>query len=147
MQTSSILLVEDNPDDVTLARRAFRKNNIDNEIIVAKDGAEALQLLLPADQSSAQVNPAIVLLDLNLPKVSGLDVLRRLRADERTEMLPIIMLTTSSEDRDVEYSYRLGANSFVRKPVNFDDFQNAARVLGEYWLEINEGPEGPTSAG
>jgi two-component system response regulator len=142
MQTNSILLVEDNPDDVTLALRAFRKNEFDHDIVVARDGAEALDLLLP-EHDGTPVRPRVVLLDLNLPKISGLDVLRRLRSDERTRMLPVIVLTTSSEERDVESSYQLGANSFVRKPVSFADFVGAAKVLGVYWLEINETSEPP----
>jgi two-component system response regulator len=141
MNDSPILLVEDNPDDVMLTLRAFKKNNITNELIVAGDGEQALEYLLPADDRQPRrdrLQPAIVLLDINLPKVSGLEVLRRLRADERTEALPVIVLTTSNEERDMVESYRLGANSYVRKPVVFSDFLDAARILGLYWLLVNE---------
>ena len=137
MNNRPILLVEDNPDDVTFTLRAFRKNNISNEVIVATNGEEALDILLPDDDTPA-FQPALVLLDVKLPKVGGMEVLRRIRSDPRTESLPVIVLTTSNEDTDIVTSYRLGANSFVRKPVVFGDFLHAASVLGVYWLAINE---------
>jgi two-component system response regulator len=137
MNNRPILLVEDNPDDVTFTLRAFRKNNISNEVIVATNGEEALDILFPAGAASA-FQPALVLLDVKLPKIDGMEVLRRIRSDPRTESLPVIVLTTSNEETDIVNSYRLGANSFVRKPVVFGDFLHAARVLGVYWLAINE---------
>jgi two-component system, response regulator len=132
-----ILLVDDNPDDVTFTLRAFKKNSITNEIVVAVDGEQALQMLLPEDEAQP-FRPALVLLDLKLPKVDGLEVLRRIRADPRTQSLPIVVLTTSSEDADIARSYQLGANSFVRKPVVFSEFLSAANVLGVYWLLVNQ---------
>jgi two-component system response regulator len=137
MNKGPILLVEDNPDDVTFTMRAFKKNNILNEIVVASDGEEALDLLLPADATPA-LRPALVLLDVKMPKVGGMEVLRRIREHSSTRSLPVIMLTTSSEEVDIVTSYRLGANSFVRKPVVFSDFLHAASVLGVYWLMINQ---------
>jgi two-component system, response regulator len=132
-----ILLVEDNPDDVLFTIRAFTQNHIRNEIIVANDGEQALRLLLPADGSNP-LRPALTLLDIKLPKVDGLEVLRAIRSDERTRSLPVVVLTTSSEERDIVESYRLGANSFVRKPVVFGEFVEAANVLGMYWLLVNQ---------
>ena len=132
-----ILLVEDNPDDVLFTLRAFEKNNIFNEVIVAADGEQALQYLLPADDGAA-LRPALVLLDVNLPKVDGLEVLRRIRSHPRTAGLPVVVLTTSNEERDIVDSYRLGANSFVRKPVTFAEFVDATKVLGVYWLLVNQ---------
>jgi two-component system, response regulator len=138
-----ILLVEDNPDDVELTLRAFRKNNIANEILVARDGAEALDQL--HGQGAANGLPAVVLLDLKLPKVDGLAVLRRIREDERTALLPVVILTSSREERDLVSGYSLGANSYVRKPVDFGEFVEAVKQLGLYWLMLNEVPptEGP----
>jgi two-component system response regulator len=136
----TILLVEDNPDDETLTLRAIKKNNIKNRVVVARDGAEALDLLLGAGRDAAL--PQLVLLDLKLPKVDGLEVLRRIRADDRTRRLPVVVLTSSKEDADVVASYDLGANSYVRKPVNFDQFIEAVRQLGLYWLVLNEAPPG-----
>jgi CheY-like chemotaxis protein len=136
-----ILLIEDNADDELLTRRAFRKNNILNEVVVAHDGAEAVDLLLG---SSVPPAPAVILLDLNLPKISGLEVLRRLRADERTRLLPVVILTSSREEQDLIEGYRLGANSYVRKPVDFAEFLNATRQLGLYWLMLNEAPPSGT---
>lgn len=133
----TILLVEDNPDDVMFTMRAFERNNISNEIVVASDGAEALEYLLPQDESRA-LTPALILLDVNLPKVDGLEVLRRIRSNSRTSGLPVVVLTTSSEERDIVESYRLGANSYVRKPVIFGEFVDATKVLGVYWLLVNE---------
>jgi two-component system response regulator len=137
-----ILLVEDNPDDEALTLRAFRKNNIKNEVVVARDGAQALDYLFATGRYEGDVTdlPQVVLLDLKLPKVDGLEVLRRIRADERTRLLPVVILTSSKEERDVVDGYRLGANSYVRKPVNFDEFLDAARQLGLYWLLLNEPP-------
>ena len=137
MNNGTILLVEDNPDDVLFTLRAFERNKISNDVVVAADGAQALEYLLPADDSSA-LNPALVLLDVNLPKVDGLEVLRRIRSHARTAGLPVVVLTTSNEERDIVESYRLGANSFVRKPVTFADFVEATKVLGIYWLLVNE---------
>jgi len=137
MNGGTILLVEDNPDDVLFTLRAFEKNNIFNEVIVAADGEQALQYLLPADDGAA-LRPALVLLDVNLPKVDGLEVLRRIRSHPRTAGLPVVVLTTSNEERDIVDSYRLGANSFVRKPVTFAEFVDATKVLGVYWLLVNQ---------
>jgi two-component system response regulator len=145
MKPGTILLVEDNPDDVTLTVRAFRKNNIGNEMAVACDGEEALRYLLPDAATGAVVAPlpVMVLLDINLPKVNGLDVLRRIRSHERSRHLPVVVLTTSSEERDIVESYDLGANSYVRKPVVFESFIDAIRVLGLYWLLVNESAPAP----
>jgi two-component system response regulator len=137
MNNKPILLVDDNPDDVTFTLRAFRKNNFGNEIVVASDGAHALEILLPENAAQA-FHPALVLLDIKLPKIDGLEVLRRIRAHPRTHSLPVVVLTTSSEDTDIASSYRLGANSFVRKPVVFSEFVNAASMLGMYWLLLNQ---------
>jgi two-component system response regulator len=137
-----ILLVEDNPDDEALTLRALRKNNIKNEVIVARDGAEALDYLFGtgsyADREWA--TPQVVLLDLKLPKIDGLEVLRRIRADVAKALLPVVILTSSKEEQDLASSYRLGCNSYVRKPVNFEQFIEAARQLGLYWLVLNEAP-------
>jgi two-component system, response regulator len=132
-----ILLVEDNPDDVLLTVLAFAKNGFANEIVVLPDGEACIATLLPEHGGPALV-PAMVLLDINLPKIGGLDVLRRIRADDRSRDLPVIMLTTSGEQRDIVDSYRLGANSFVRKPVVFAEFVAKVRILGAYWLRVNE---------
>ena len=137
MNSGTILLVEDNPDDVLFTLRAFERNKISNDVVVAADGEQALEYLLPADESRA-LNPALVLLDVNLPKVDGLEVLRRIRSHPRTVALPVVVLTTSNEERDIVESYRLGANSFVRKPVTFAEFVEATKVLGVYWLLVNE---------
>ena len=141
MVEKTILLVEDNADDEALTLRAFAKNNIKNQVVVARDGAEALDYLFAqGDYQGRDVAtlPQLVLLDLKLPKVDGLEVLRRIRADPRTESLPVVVLTTSNEERDIVESYRLGANSYVRKPVIFTEFLTAANVLGVYWLAVNE---------
>ena len=133
-----ILLVEDNPDDERLTIRALRKGNIANDILVARNGEEALALVL-----NAEPLPCVVLLDLKLPKIDGLEVLQHIRSNERTRLLPVVVLTSSSEDRDIIESYNLGANSYVRKPVDFDQFTEAVRQLGLYWAVINEPlPEG-----
>jgi two-component system response regulator len=134
---SLILLAEDNPDDVLLTRRAFARNGFDNPILDVPDGEACLQLLLP-DQGPAGADPAFLLLDISLPKINGLDVLRRLRADPRTRLLPIVLLTTSREQRDVLDGYRLGANSYVCKPVSFTGFVSVVRTLATYWLRVNE---------
>lgn len=143
MGNGIILLVEDNPDDVTLTLRAFEQQHITNEIIVARDGVEALDYLFGtgnfADRDTS-VLPAVILLDLKLPKVDGLEVLRRLRADDRTKLAPVVILTSSMEEVDVVRSYQLGANSYVRKPVDFLQFAEAVRELGLYWLLLNEAP-------
>jgi two-component system response regulator len=139
MKNKVILLVEDNPDDVRLTRRAFDKSNIANELVVMPDGAEAMRFLMDcADGSSPQ--PAVILLDLKLPKVDGLEVLKRIRADSRLRRLPVVVLTSSKEEQDILNSYDLGANSYIRKPVDFDQFANAVQQLGLYWLLLNEPP-------
>jgi two-component system response regulator len=138
-----ILLVEDNPDHVALTIRALKKNNIANDVIVATDGAEALDMLHARGEYADQPigNPNVVLLDLKLPKVDGLEVLRSLRADDRTMLLPVVILTSSDEEQDVVQSYRSGANSYIRKPVDFMQFLEATKQLGLYWLVLNEGPK------
>jgi CheY-like chemotaxis protein len=135
-----ILLVEDNPDDAELAVRAFGRTNVRHQLVLARDGVEALDYLLPGDAPSAapQPLPAMVLLDLKLPRVDGLEVLRRLRAHQRTKHLPVVVLTSSAENDDILASYERGANSYVRKPVDFSQFLEAARHLGGYWLELNQ---------
>jgi two-component system response regulator len=135
-----ILIIDDSPDDVTLTLRALKKNNITNAVDIAADGEEALRYLFPSDEPPAgrtDALPALVLLDLNMPKVSGLEVLRSIRSDPRTKYLPVVVLTTSTEERDIVNTYDLGANSFVRKPVAFDEFLEAVRLLGMYWLLVN----------
>lgn len=136
-----ILLVEDNEDDEILTRRAFQKNNVKNEIVVAHDGREALDWLFGEGEHAGRdttVQPEIVLLDVNMPRVGGLEVLERIRADDRTSLVPVVMLTSSKQEEDLVRSYELGANSYVRKPVEFDAFVDAVRTLGIYWLMINE---------
>ena len=138
-----ILLVEDNPDDEALTLRALKKNNIKNEVVVARDGAEALEFLFGTGKYAGRntdVIPQVVLLDLKLPKVEGLEVLRQVRADKRTKLLPVVILTSSNEEQDRIQGYGLGANSYVRKPVDFSQFLEAARQLGLYWLVLNETP-------
>jgi len=138
-----ILLVEDNPNDVELTLRAFEKSNVTNEIVVARDGELALHYLFatgPHANRDPTMLPRVVLLDVKLPKIDGLGVLRRMRADARTKRLPVVMLTSSKEEKDVMTSYDLGANSFVRKPLDFGQFVNAAGHLGLYWLTMNEPP-------
>lgn len=140
-----ILLVEDNPNDVELTLRAFEKSNLGNEIVVARDGEQAIHYLFatgPHADRSPMAMPDVVLLDMKLPKLDGLGVLRRMRADKRTKRLPVVMLTSSREESDVASSYDLGANSFVRKPVDFGEFVDAAKRLGIYWLIMNEPPPG-----
>jgi two-component system response regulator len=138
-----ILLVEDNADDLELTLRPFEKSNLAHQCVVARDGQEALDYLFSAGAFAGRdplAIPEVVLLDLNLPKLDGLDVLRRMRADERTRLLPVVILTSSNEEQDVVRSYALGANSFVRKPVDFAQFLAAARDLGVYWLDLNVTP-------
>jgi two-component system response regulator len=142
-ESKVILLVEDNPDDEALTLRALNKNNIKNEVVVARDGAEALDYLFGTGKYTGRdtaVMPQVVLLDLKLPKIEGLEVLRRVRADERTGLLPVVILTSSNEDQDRIAGYGLGANSYVRKPVDFSQFLEAARQLGLYWLVLNQAP-------
>ncbi len=139
----TILLVEDNPDDVELTLRALKQHNIRNESVVVRDGAEALEYLFAAGayaDRDTNVMPAVVLLDLKLPKVDGLEVLQRMRADERTKLIPVVILTSSREEKDIINGYKFGANSYVRKPVDFTQFVEAVRQLGLYWLIINEPP-------
>ena len=138
-----ILLVEDNPDDEALTIRALQKNNILNTVVVARDGAEALDFLFGMGKHSGRdtsILPELVLLDLNLPKLNGLEVLKRVREDARTKLLPVVILTTSNEEQDKLKSYTLGANSFIRKPVDFQQFSEAIRQLGVYWLVLNQSP-------
>ncbi len=136
----TILLVEDDPDHEVLTIRALRKSNIANEIRVARDGEEAIRLLFGQDEDSLKATPQVILLDLKLPKVEGLEVLRRIRESEKTKMLPVVILTSSDEESDIVRSYRLGVNSYIRKPVNFTEFAEATRQLGMYWLVLNECP-------
>jgi two-component system, response regulator len=143
MKSKTILLVEDNADDEALTFRALMKNNIGSQLVVARDGAEALDYLFATGQYSGRdmnLVPQVVLLDLNLPKVSGLEVLRQLRANERTKYLPVVILTSSNEEQDRLHGYDNGANSYVRKPVDFNQFIEAVRQLGLYWLILNELP-------
>ncbi len=143
MENKTILLVEDNPDDVALTLRAFEQNKVSNDVVVARDGAEALDYLFAGGKFAGRdmsVMPAVILLDLKLPKVDGLEVLRRLRADDRTKLQPVVILTSSKEESDVVNGYKLGANSYVRKPVDFAQFAEAVRQLGLYWLVVNEPP-------
>lgn len=143
-----ILLIEDNPDDELLAVRALRKNNIGNEIVVARDGVEALDYLFGTGKYNGRdlsEMPQIILLDLKLPKIDGLDVLKKIRSDDRTKLLPVAVLTSSKEEKDLISSYSLGANSYIRKPVDFDQFCECVRQLGLYWLVLNEAPPGKKS--
>jgi len=138
-----IMLVEDNPDDEELTLRALRKANIANEVFVARDGTEALDFLFSTGRHSERTPlpmPAVVLLDLKLPKLNGIDVLKRMRADPRTQLIPVVVLTSSSEDEDMLKSYQSGANSYVRKPVEFSSFANAVTQLGMYWMLLNQVP-------
>ncbi|MBI4667383.1 MAG: response regulator [Nitrospinae bacterium] len=135
MLSKTIFLVEDNPDDVALTLRAFKQANISNNISIARNGEEALDMLFAMEKL-----PAVVLLDLNLPKMDGLEVLKALRENERTSMLPVVILTSSMEDRDIAEGYALGANSYIVKPVDFGQFATAAKQVGLYWLVLNETP-------
>lgn len=143
MDEKTILLVEDNPDDEALTLRAFNKNNIRNRVVVARDGIEALDYLMGKNKDTNEsvlpdILPELVLLDIKLPKLDGLEVLQRIRNNERTKHLPVVILTSSKEEQDILESYRLGANSYVRKPVDFSQFLDAVRQLGLYWLVLNE---------
>src|ERR1700722_6836841 len=143
MNNNVILLVEDNPDDEALTLRALQKNNIRNEVIVAHDGVEALDYLFGTGKyegRNTDLMPHVILLDLNLPKLNGLEVLKRLRSDKRTKLLPVVILTSSNDEHDRINGYDLGANSDVRKPVDFNQFMDAVRQLGLYWLILNEMP-------
>jgi two-component system response regulator len=142
MTVKPILLVEDNPDDELLTLRALKKNNVQNDIVVARDGAEALAHLVGSGEGGGSdlLSPALVLLDLKLPKVDGIEVLRRLRANPATRLTPVVILTSSREEQDLIAGYELGANSYIRKPVDFRQFSEAIRCLGLYWLVLNEPP-------
>ena len=143
MKNKIILLVEDNPDDVKLTLRALKKSNILNEVVVAQDGVEALDYLFGTGKfegRDTRIMPQMILLDLKMPRMDGLEVLQRIREDERTKVFPVVILTTSSEDKDRVESYKLGANSYIRKPVDFNQFVEAVRQLGLYWLVLNEAP-------
>jgi len=145
MRDEIILLVEDNPDDELLTLRALEKNGVAGEVVVARDGVEALDYLFGTGSYTGRdtgVMPQLILLDLKLPKIDGLEVLRRLRADERTRLLPVVILTSSKEQQDMLDGYGLGANSYVRKPVNFEQFVTAVEQLKLYWLVLNEAPPG-----
>jgi two-component system response regulator len=148
MTENVILLVEDSPRDEELTLRALKKNNIRNEVAIVHDGAEALDYLFATGayaQRDASILPEVVLLDLKLPKIDGIEVLRRIRADDRTKLLPVVMLTSSDEEKDVRSSYSAGCNSYVMKPVDFNQFAEAVRQLGLYWLLINKRPPQPRS--
>ncbi len=143
MRGSTILLVEDNPDDEALTIRAFQKNNLANDIVVARDGAEALEYLFGTGRYAGRDSseqPNLVLLDLKLPQVDGLEVLRQMRADPRTQVVPVVIMTSSREESDIQSGYLLGANSYVCKPVDFGEFLEATRQLGLYWLLLNQPP-------
>jgi two-component system, response regulator len=142
MNDKQIMLIEDNADDRDLTIRALKKNNVLNPVTVAINGAEALTMLF-GDHHRDQGNPALILLDLKLPKVDGLEVLRRIRADQRTRVIPVVILTSSKEDEDLAAAYDLGANGYVRKPVTFSEFTQAIRAVGLYWLLLNQPPPDP----
>ena len=139
MEDKIILLVEDNPKDVALTERALTKSNIYNKLVVARDGVEAIEYLFDSSRGKDDL-PVVILLDLKLPRVDGLEVLRRIRGDEKTRRLPVVVLTSSSEERDIIQSYNLGANSYIRKPVKFNQFAEAINQLGLYWLVLNQPP-------
>ena len=146
MKSKTILLVEDNPSDIDLTKRALAKGRIANELAVAEDGQEALDYLFGTGiyaGRDATTLPAVILLDIKLPRVDGLEVLRRIREDDRTKCLPVVILTSSREDQDIATSYGLGANSYIRKPVDFLQFAEAIENLGLYWLVLNETPPSP----
>jgi CheY-like chemotaxis protein len=143
MEKKVVLLVEDNPSDIGLTKRAFEKNRIQNKLVVAEDGQEALDYLFGAGAYAGRDTsemPAVILMDLKLPKVDGLEALRRIRAHDLTKRLPVVILTSSREDQDVAMSYDLGANSYIRKPVDFQQFAEAVRTLDLYWVVLNEPP-------
>lgn len=139
MENKVILLIEDNPNDVSLTKRALQKANVANELVVVEDGVEALEYLL-GDGSEERPLPVVTLLDLKLPRIDGLEVLKHIRENERTKRLPVVILTSSNLEEDVNMSYDLGANSYVRKPIRFSEFIEATRQLGFYWLMLNEPP-------
>ncbi|MDX9978659.1 MAG: response regulator [Lentisphaeria bacterium] len=139
-EAKDILLVEDNPNDIELTRRALARHQIANELVVAHDGVEALEYLFGKEGEPLRRLPAVVLLDLKLPRVDGLEVLREIRASDRTRFLPVVILTTSNEERDIVDGYALGANSYICKPVDFEQFSEAIRQLGMYWLVLNQPP-------
>jgi CheY-like chemotaxis protein len=148
MKTKIILLVEDNPSDIELTKRALEKSHVANELVVVEDGQEALDYLLPAGSGTGRLDrelPALVLLDLKLPRVDGLEVLRRIRADPRMRRLPVVVMTSSTEEQDLATSYDRGVNSYIRKPVDFSQFALAIQQLGLYWLLLNEPPPKVTS--
>lgn len=141
--SKTILLVEDNPDDAALTLRAFKRNNMLNPVVVARDGVEALDIVFARGAHAERAGkplPTLIILDLKLPRIDGLGVLRALRADERTRLIPVVILTSSKEEQDLIQGYSLGANSYVRKPVDFAEFQEAVRLLGIYWLMTNQPP-------
>ena len=143
MKTVLILLIEDNPDDEELTLLAFEQSDINSEVVVARDGVEALDYLFGTGKLAGRnldVMPALILLDLQLPRINGLEVLQRMRADNRTKYIPVVILTTSNEQQDLINSYKLGCNSYIRKPVDFEQFQTAVQQLGMYWLLLNEPP-------
>ncbi len=143
MSKNLILLVEDNPDDIELTRRAFRETYPDDQVVNVRDGADALDFLFQKGKHAdreGKAHPSLILLDLKLPKIDGLEVLRRIRAAETTRLLPVVVLTSSNEERDIRESYELGANSYIRKPVDFGEFSEVVRRLGNYWLVLNESP-------
>ena len=138
-----ILYIEDNPSDIELTMHAFKKNHLANVILIARDGEEALELLYGSERDGdgeLSNSPRVILLDLKLPKVDGLEVLRKVKSDERTKTIPVVVLTSSREERDIIESYRLGVNSYIVKPVDFEKFMEAAKTLGMYWLLINQPP-------
>lgn len=144
-QEVEILLVEDNPSDAELCIRALKKHNLANKLVWVKDGAEALDFIFAQGAYTGRdtnVSPKVILLDLRLPKVDGLEVLRKVKSDERTKIIPVIVLTSSKEDRDITESYKLGVNSYISKPVNFEDFSKTVAELGLYWLLLNKPPVG-----
>ncbi|HTX57118.1 MAG TPA: response regulator [Candidatus Acidoferrales bacterium] len=140
MSKPYILLVEDNADDIELTQRAFAKNHIANEVVVMRDGAAAAEFLFDENRVRARSMPALILLDLSLPKVSGLELLQKIRANAATKLLPTVILTSSKQEEDLVEGYRLGVNSYVRKPVDFNEFVEAVRQVGLYWLVLNEPP-------
>jgi len=144
-----ILLVEDNPNDVELTLKALKENNLANEVVVARDGVEALDYLYRRGQFAdrSQGNPAAILLDLNLPRIDGLEVLKKIRSDDQLKLVPVVVLTSSREERDLMEAYKLGANAYVVKPVNFQEFMDAIKSLGLFWAIINEPPPGSINKG